>query len=133
MSERQPDEGSAANKKPPGLEPHFARIVETLAVPALIWTGYLANPADEKAAPDFELAKYQISLLEILEQKTKGNLDREEETSLTQMLSTARLAYVRATAKLAEQPPEKESQPAAGEEKSTEKKEGEKGEGEKKD
>ncbi|KPL13067.1 hypothetical protein AMJ85_00455 [candidate division BRC1 bacterium SM23_51] len=126
MTERQPDEGPAADQQPLQPEPHFARIVETLAVPALIWTGYLANPADKEAKPDLDLAKYQISLLEVLEQKTKGNLDKGEENFLADMLSTARLAYVRASARLAEHPPKQESQPAPSEEKEGQEKQSEK-------
>jgi len=97
MSEYRTEKGESGQGHAPPLEPAFVRIVEALAVPALIWTGHLRNPLDEKAQPDLELAKYQITLLEILQAKTKGNLDKDEETFLANMLHTARLAYLRAT------------------------------------
>jgi len=97
MSEQRTEKAASGQTHLPPPEAGFARIVETLAVPALIWTGFLRNPVDEKTEVDLGLAKYQITLLEILETKTKGNLTKDEEEFLANMLHSARLAYVRAT------------------------------------
>jgi len=97
MSEQRTEKGASSQPHVPPPEPSFFRIVESIAVPALIWTGHLRNPLDDKAEPDFELAKYQIGLLEVLEKKTKGNLEKDEEDFLGNMLHSARVAYVRAT------------------------------------
>jgi hypothetical protein len=122
MSEQRTEKAASGQSHVPPPEPSFIRIVESIAVPALIWTGHLRNPLDEKAQPDLELAKYQIGLLEVLEKKTKGNLDKDEEDFLGNMLHSARLAFVHATdAKAAQQTAEKESS------------KGENSEGEKKD
>ena len=50
-----------------------------------------------------ELAKYNIDMLETLEEKTKGNLTEEEKKVLENTLSQVRMAYVQ----VAEQVPPK--------------------------
>jgi hypothetical protein len=125
MSEQRTEKSASSQPHVPPADPSFFRIVESIAVPALIWTGHLRNPLDEKAEPDLELAKYQIGLLEVLEKKTKGNLEKDEEDFLGNMLHSVRLAYVRATEAEAAQPPATESSDA-GEKSESEKSEGEK-------
>ena len=97
MSEHRTEKATSGQPDLPPLEPNFIHIVESIAVAALIWTGHLRNPMDENVEPDLEKAKFQISLLEILETKTKGNLDKDEEEFLANMLHNVRLAYVRAS------------------------------------
>jgi hypothetical protein len=95
-------------------EPSFRHIVDTFAIPAMIWTGQIRSPVDQDLEPNLELAKYHIGLLEVLEQKSKGNLDADEENYLAEMLSTARLAYIRSPLQQGEQKPAQVA-PAAGE------------------
>lgn len=95
MSEHRP-QPTPTGGPGPMPEPSFQHLVETFAVPALIWTGVLRNPADEEAEPNLELAKYQIGLLEVLEQKCKGNLDAPEQEYIEGMLHNVRMAYVQA-------------------------------------
>jgi hypothetical protein len=103
MAEQRPEQSHVAEGQAPPLVPNFFHIVETFAVPALIWTGHLPNPVDEKAPPNLDLARYQIGMLELLEKKTKGNLDKDEETFLGEMLHAARVAFVRAKEKMAQE------------------------------
>lgn len=122
MAEHRPEQPHTTEGNMPPPQANFFQIVHTLAVPALIFTGHAPNPVDEKAPPDLRLAKYQIDLLEILETKTKGNLDKDEETFLEEMLHAVRLAYVRATDKVAReasaaQGPAGEEQQEGGEKK----------------
>ena len=44
-----------------------------------------------------ELAKYNIDMLETLEEKTKGNLSEQEEKALANMIGQVRMAYVQAS------------------------------------
>jgi len=120
MSEDRPDKKPLDPKRQPVGEPSFFRIVETFAVPAMVWTGYAPNPLDEKAGPDLDLAKYHIGLLEVLERKTKGNLEKAEADFLAEMLHVTRLAFVRARDKLEEKPPEKTAQKSETEKKAEE-------------
>ena len=45
--------------------------------------------------PDLELAKYNIDMLETLQEKTKGNLTEHEEKVLENTLGQVRMAYVK--------------------------------------
>jgi hypothetical protein len=42
------------------------------------------------------MAKYHIDLLEVLQQKTKGNLDKDEEELFENILYHLRMKYVQA-------------------------------------
>ena len=76
----------------------FAALVSMLVTQALFSLGVLAVEGEEgKKEPDLELAKYNIDMLETLEEKTKGNLSEQEEKALANMLSQVRMAYVQAS------------------------------------
>jgi hypothetical protein len=50
---------------------------------------------EEKREPDLELARYNIDMLEMIEQKTKGNLTEEEKEVMTNTLNQLRMGYVK--------------------------------------
>lgn len=50
-------------------------------------------------APDLELARQNIDLLELLQDKTKGNLSKEEEEVLNRLLFDVRMRFVEAQKK----------------------------------
>lgn len=78
----------------------FAALVSMLVTQALFSMGALAVEGQEgKREPDLELAKYNIDMLETLEEKTKGNLSEQEEKALANMLGQVRMAYVQVTEK----------------------------------
>jgi len=76
---------------------NFAALVSMLVTQALFALGVLAvkGQEDEKKEPDLEMAKYNIDMLETLEEKTKGNLSKEEEKVLSDTLNQVRMAYVK--------------------------------------
>ncbi len=82
---------------------NFAALISMLTTQALFALGLLQVKGQEKREPDLELAKYNIDMLETLEEKTKGNLTKEEETVLSNTLNELRMGYV----KVAEQTPPK--------------------------
>jgi hypothetical protein len=57
--------------------------------------GLLHVKGQEEREPDLEMAKYNIDILETIQEKTKGNLTKEEETVLTNTLNELRMGYVR--------------------------------------
>ncbi len=75
---------------------NFAALVSMLVTQALFALGLLEVKGQEGQAkePDLELAKYNIDMLETLEEKTKGNLTEEEKKVLENTLSQVRMAYV---------------------------------------
>jgi len=54
------------------------------------------EPGDENPAPDFELARHNIDLLAMLQQKTKGNLTKEEQLALDNSVTELRFRFVQA-------------------------------------
>jgi hypothetical protein len=73
---------------------NFAALISMLTTQALFAMGVLKVEGQEKE-PDLEMAKYNIDMLETLEEKTKGNLAEEEKKVLENTLSQVRMAYVK--------------------------------------
>ena len=78
---------------------NFAALVSMLVTQALFALGLLEvkGQQGQKKEPDPELAKYNIDMLETLEEKTKGNLTEEEKAVLENTLNQVRMAYVDVT------------------------------------
>ena len=76
---------------------NFAALVSTLVTQAFFALGMLDVEGQEgqKREPDLEIAKYNIDMLQALEEKTKGNLTEEEEKVLENTLNQVRMAYVK--------------------------------------
>ncbi len=74
---------------------NFAALVSMLTTQALFALGLLQVKGQEKKGPDLEMAKYNIDMLETLEEKTKGNLSKEEEAVLANTLNELRMGYVK--------------------------------------
>jgi hypothetical protein len=74
-------------------EINFATFVMGLTTQALMHLGEIADPG-QPSAPDLPAAKQMIDLLGILREKTKGNLDSDEDQLLASMLYDLRMRYV---------------------------------------
>ena len=77
----------------PPLE--FASIVILLYFPALIQLGLMDDPVTGKRAENLDLARRNIDLLDLLKDRTKGNLEPEEEKFLDGVLDQLKLAYLK--------------------------------------
>ena len=58
-----------------------------------------AMEALQQASPDKEMAKHNIDLLELLQEKTKGNRSAEEEQLLSHLLFQLRMSFVQSEKK----------------------------------
>jgi len=76
-------------------KPSFAQFLSGLATQALMSLGELENPLTRRRELDLPQAQQTIDLLELLQEKTKGNLSPQEENFLTNVLHDLRLRYVR--------------------------------------
>lgn len=76
---------------PPG---NFAALVSMLVTQALFALGVLKVEGQDRE-PDLGMARYNIDMLETLQQKTKGNLTKAEEKVLESTLNEVRMAYVK--------------------------------------
>ena len=72
----------------------FAHLVISLAQSTMIGLGKVVNPATQKAELNLEAAQQAIDMLDMLEAKTKGNLDAEEAKMMKSTLSMLKLNYV---------------------------------------
>lgn len=74
----------------------FAQLVMQQANMAMMLLGKTAHPETGQVMKDLEAAKLFIDQLEMLEAKTKGNLNKEESGLLKQSLMSLRLSFVEA-------------------------------------
>lgn len=75
---------------------NLAALISMLVTQTFFALGLLQVEGQEPREPDLELAKYNIDMLETLQEKTKGNLTDEEARVLTETLGQVRMAYVHA-------------------------------------
>ncbi len=86
--------GPRADLKP---NPLFGGLVESLASQALMFMGAMRDPMTGQAHQDLQQSQTMIEMLAMLEEKTRGNLAREEADMLKQVLDEVRMHYVRMT------------------------------------
>ncbi len=73
----------------------FITFVTDLITTAHLYLQGFRNPETEEVIVNLEYAKRMIDTLEMLEQKTKGNLSAPETNFLTNSLYELRMGYVR--------------------------------------
>jgi hypothetical protein len=83
--------GGAMSERP---KLNFITYVFMMYQSGLMALGKIENPLMKKMSKEPEEAKGIIELLEVLEEKTKGNLTTEEEKTLKMVLDTLRFNYV---------------------------------------
>jgi hypothetical protein len=72
----------------------FAHLVMQQSSMAMMLLGKTAHPETGQIVRDLEAARFFIDQLEMLEFKTKGNLNQEEAALLKQSLMSLRMAFV---------------------------------------
>lgn len=83
-------EESAGNE-----EMSFQTLIFSLSTSALLQLGIAPNPETGKVDPDLPAAKQTIDILEILREKTKGNLSQDESHLLEECIHDLKMSYVR--------------------------------------
>ena len=96
------DEGKEAQTQelPPAS---FEMLVSTFASEALIALGQVPNPINNEYTLSWEHARYTIDMLQVLEDKTKGNLSTDEAAMLEGLLHQLRMAFVALQSQVDEQ------------------------------
>ncbi len=93
-SEKETKEQEAqAKKELPAAD--FSGLVSMLTTQAFFALGLIRAEEDKEQPADLQLAKYNIDMLEIIEQKSKGNLTEEEENLISGALHQLRMAFVK--------------------------------------
>jgi hypothetical protein len=72
----------------------FETLVSYLSTTAMFQLGLIAGPGGERIPPDMVNAQRTIDLLEVLQEKTSGNLTPEETRLLDDVLYELRMTFV---------------------------------------
>lgn len=74
--------------------PSFPVLVSMFSSQAAVALGMIPHPVTKQQVPELPLAKHFIGMLTVLEDKTKGNLSKEEADFLERTLHQLRMAFV---------------------------------------
>lgn len=88
MAEIQPTTNSS------DLTQRFVYFVQMQMQNVMLCLGLIDHPSAPKGDPDLQAAKMFIDQLEMIREKTRGNLTTEEEKFLTGVLSELQMAFV---------------------------------------
>jgi len=88
----------------------FKALILNFQVSAMIGMGKIVNPVTQKAERNLNEAKIAIDMLNMMANKTKGNLTDEENRMLQQTLTDLRLNYI--NEKSQPEPKEEKIEPA---------------------
>jgi|SRR5512132_1589347 hypothetical protein len=77
----------------------FSTFVISLSTQALMHLGEIANPVSGKIEADISVAKQMIDILGMLKDKTRGNLNSNEDQLMEGILFDLRMKYVEAVKK----------------------------------
>ncbi|HEB50539.1 MAG TPA: DUF1844 domain-containing protein [Desulfobulbus sp.] len=90
-------EGRVRNKEGKCVMPEvsFASFILSLNTSALFHLGELPHPETGEKVRDIELARHTIDTLTMLAEKTRGNLDAQENELLTRMLYELKMRFVK--------------------------------------
>ncbi len=87
----------AASGEAPFPELNFASFLISLSSSAFIHLGDIPDPVTGEVKKDLALAKQTIDLLGLLREKTRNNLEEDEEKLFAHLLYDLRMRYVRET------------------------------------
>lgn len=76
------------------MKPTFLTIVQMFQLEGMVALGKMLNPATGELTKNLEHAKYVIDILDVLMEKTAGNLDEKDAKFLEQTIATLKLNFV---------------------------------------
>lgn len=76
------------------MEANFSTLILSIASSAAMALGLAPHPETKEITKDLDMAKFNIDLLGVLQNKTNGNLDSEESQFLESIVSDLRLKFV---------------------------------------
>lgn len=83
----------------PAVDASFSTLILSLGSSAAMAMGLVPNPSTNKVDKDLSMAKFNIDLLDVLKEKTKNNLLKEESDFLGHLITDLKLKYVEASKK----------------------------------
>jgi hypothetical protein len=91
------DNASPGQEIPPGTPIDFPSYLLSYYTQGLVLLGEVPNPYTNKKEEDVEAARQTINILSMLEQKTRGNLTKEEQQLLETVLYELRMKFMART------------------------------------
>ena len=93
---REPASGAQPRQtETPLPQINFPTFVASLNASALVHLGVIEDPVSGKAEKNLPMAKQTIDILSMLQQKTAGNLNSEEDSMLKSILYDLRILFVK--------------------------------------
>ena len=91
------EEPTAETQEPPFQFPeiNFPTFVASLNASTLLHLGAIEDPSSGEKNKNLPMAKQTIDILSMLQEKTSGNLSKEEEDMLKNILYDLRIMYVK--------------------------------------
>jgi hypothetical protein len=77
----------------------FETFIYSLGTSALVSLGAIDNPLDEKVEVNLESARQNIEVIELIQEKTRGNLTESEKKVLNAILGEIKAKFVEALKK----------------------------------
>ncbi|MCF8104071.1 MAG: DUF1844 domain-containing protein [Desulfohalobiaceae bacterium] len=84
-------------KKSPLPKVDFNTFVLSLSSSVMVYLGEVNDPGTGETDQDLDMARHTIDMLDMLEKKTKGNLDPDEERLLKNILFEMRMKFIQKT------------------------------------
>jgi hypothetical protein len=78
----------------PASSRHFQMLIDFLARNAAAMLGGMADPRTGQAFLDLEGAREMIDMLDVLREKTRGNLSHEDDTLLLEVIGSLKLSFM---------------------------------------
>lgn len=80
---------------PPLPNINFATFIFSLNSSALVQLGLMEDPMTGEKSKNLPLARQTIDIISMLEEKTRGNLDKDEAAMIKNILYDLRILYVK--------------------------------------
>jgi len=84
------------NQSGQALEANFSTLILSIGSSAAMALGLAPNPATGKVEKNTDLARFNIDLLRMLRDKTKGNLTADEQRFLESIVTDLQMKFVNA-------------------------------------
>jgi hypothetical protein len=92
--QKEKETGGVNNSAQAPVEVSFGLFITGLMMEAVMALGDLENPVTHKKEPNLQHAKILIDTLEMLKEKTKNNLSKDEDEAMSSILYDLRMRFV---------------------------------------
>jgi len=93
--EKKAETQDVGTDRTPLPEVNFNSLILSISSSALLHLGEIPDPHTGEKKKDVALAKHSIDIIAMLKEKTKGNLDQEEQRLIDSILTDLRWRYVK--------------------------------------